>query len=216
MSDSAPEVWVFGEPALEQTERFARVARDVIDLVLRLEQPEARLDQMIAELEAARHDLTELVPPDPRPRVGEAIDGDGRVYLDHGRDVGAFNPAMPEYELTVDGDRASGTVTFPAIYEGPPGFVHGGFLACFFDAVIQQHNCEVGQAGKTSGLELRYSAPTPLLTELRFEIVRHADDQRIESTAELFAGDTRCVTAVLRAARGVRANLPPVDPRRPR
>lgn len=213
---TAPELWVFGEPALEATERYAAVVRDLSGLVLSLEHPEPRLLELIAELESARDDLADLVPPDPRPRVGSAIDSDGRVYLDHSRHVGAFNPAAPEYELIVDGDRAHGTVTFPLLYEGPPGLVHGGFLACFFDAALQQHNCDIGVAGKTTRLELRFSAPTPLLTELRYEITRRAEDTRIESTAELFAGDTLCVTAVLRAVAGVRANLPPVDPRRPR
>ena len=36
--------------------------------------------------------------------------------------------ASPSTRSTVDGDRATGTVTFPIAYEGPPGIVHGGFL----------------------------------------------------------------------------------------
>ena len=88
------------------------------------------------------------------------------MYLDHARDVGAYNPCFPEYELTVDGRRATGTVTFPIAYEGPPGVVHGGFLALFFDCVVQHHNCDVGVAGKTTSLAIRYRRPTPLLTPL--------------------------------------------------
>ena len=86
------------------------------------------------------------------------------MYLDHGRDIGAYNPSFPEYDLTVDGPRATGTVTFPIAYEGPPGVVHGGFLALFADCIAQHHNCEVGVAGKTVSLAIRYRRPAPLLT----------------------------------------------------
>ncbi len=206
--------WTFGEAALPETERYAAVVRELSSLVLQLERPEPRVAELIAELEAARTDLVSLVPPDPRPRVGAAIDTDGRVYLDHSRHVGAFNPTVPTYAIRVDGDEAAGTVTFPVLYEGPPGVVHGGFLAVFFDAVIQHHSCDVGVAGKTTRLELRFHAPTPLLTELRFTISRAVDAHRIESTADLFAGDLLCCSATMRAVAGDQAALPAVSPRK--
>jgi len=54
--------------------------------------------------------------------------------------------------MTVDGDSARGSVELPIVFEGPPDIVHGGFLAVFFDCVIQHHNCELGVAGKTTDL----------------------------------------------------------------
>ena len=101
------------------------------------------------------------MPADPTPRVGDAASGDGRVYLDHAFDIGAYNPCVPEYTIEVEGDRAQGTVTFPIAYEGPPGLVHGGFLAVFFDCVVQHHNCELGLAGKTTSLLLTLPATDP-------------------------------------------------------
>ena len=53
-----------------------------------------------------------------------------------------------------------------------PGLVHGGFLALFFDCVVQHHNCEVGVAGKTTSLPLRFRRPTPLLTALTLTLER--------------------------------------------
>jgi len=94
--------------------------------------------------------------------------------------------------------------------------VHGGFVALFFDQVVQHHSCDRDQAGKTTRLEVRYLAPTPLLTELHFEIERRVADGRIESTARLFAGERPCAEAVIRAVAGHRANLPAVSPRRAR
>ena len=74
---------------------------------------------------------------------------DQRVYVDHSRDVGNFNPCFPVYVSCAD-DRGEGSVEFPLLYEGPPGIVHGGFLAVFFDCVLQQLNCDLGLAGKTA------------------------------------------------------------------
>jgi len=207
--------WTFGEEPLDETERYAAAVRRVTSLALRLEAPAVALAGLTDVLERAEAELQQLVPPDPRPRVGAAADADGRVYLDHSRDIGAFNPAFPVYELVVDGDRASGTVNFPLLYEGPPGLVHGGFLAVFFDAVIQHHNCDVGTAGKTTRLEVRYAAPTPLLTDLGVEVERATSGGRIESMARLHAGDRLCATATMRAVAGDRSALPAVSPRRP-
>src|SRR5262245_52223104 len=104
-----------------------------------METPSAVVSELNALLERAEARLAELAPREPRPRIGADCDGDGRLYLDHSGAVGAFNPAFPTYTLAVAGERASGTVSFPLIYEGPPGVVHGGFLAVFFDQVMQHH-----------------------------------------------------------------------------
>jgi acyl-coenzyme A thioesterase PaaI-like protein len=211
-----PKVWKFGEAPLEETERYAALSRRVSTLVLQMEAPSEIVAQLNEALARAESRLAALAPADSRPRVGPDSEGDGRLYLDHSRDVGAYNPAFPTYALAVDGDGASGTVTFPVLYEGPPGIVHGGFLAAFFDMVVQHHNCDVGTAGKTTRLEVRYSAPTPLEKELRFEIERRLDDRRIESTARLFDGGTLCATATMRAVASDLAALPFASSRRRR
>jgi hypothetical protein len=207
-------LWKFGEAPLPESERFAAVVRRVSSLVLQMEGPSEVVSELCAALERAEAELARLAPADPRPRVGDARDGEGRVYLDHSRDVGHYNPAFPTYTLEVAGDRAAGTVCFPVLYEGPPGLVHGGFLAAFFDMVIQHHNCDVGEAGKTTRLEVRYAAPTPLQKELRFEVERTSSDRRIESTARIFDGDVLCATATMRAVAGNLAALPAVSSRR--
>jgi len=209
-------MWKFGEGALEETERYAAIVRRVSSLVLQMEAPSDVVAELTAVLERAEAELVALAPANGQPRVGAESDGDGRLYLDHSRAIGAFNPAFPTYTVEVDGNRASGTVDFPVLYEGPPGVVHGGFLAVFFDQAIQHHNCDVGTAGKTTRLEVQYTAPTPLLRELHFDIERTVDDRRIESTARLFCGDVLCATAKMRAVAGNQASLPSVSPRRAR
>ena len=85
----------------------------------------------------------------------------------------------------MEGEHASGTVSFPLIFEGPPSLVHGGFLAVFFDCVIQHHNCDYGTAGKTTALNIEYLRATPILRTLQFEIDRTSDARRITSTASI-------------------------------
>jgi hypothetical protein len=219
MSTSAitPEPWRFGVEPLDQTVVAARHLRRVTDLVLSMEDEDDDVAVLIAQLTAIEERLAAKVPPSTASRVGAAADGDGRVYIQHARDVGSYNPGVPEYAITVDGDRAWGTVTFPVAFEGPPGLVHGGFLAVLFDCVIQHHNCDVGVAGKTTALALRYRGPTPLLTELRFDLERSVADGRITSTGRLTLPDDNgraLCEAEMRAAVGDRANMPAVSPRR--
>src|SRR5262249_15076570 len=153
-------------------------------------------------------------PADMRPRVGDARDADARVYVDHSRDVGDFNACFPVYDMHAHDDRAEGRVTFPLVYEGPPGIVHGGFLAVFFDCVLQQLNCDLGLAGKTAELSLRFRRPTPLLTPLAYRVERVVDERRITAHAELLLDDDLLCEAHMIAAKGDRAALPAVSPRR--
>lgn len=207
--------WTFGEPALEEQERFADEVRELCSVVLSLEHPEPALGQLTATLKAVREDLSRHVPGGTGPRVGELADGAGRVYLDHGRDIGSFNPMFPLYRIEVEGpERARGTVQFPVCYEGPPGYVHGGFLAVFADCVVQHHNCAVGLTGKTRGIDIRYRRPAPLLVELNFDVTRKVEDGSITSELRLMSGDDLLCRATASAVASDRALLPAVSPRR--
>lgn len=206
--------WTFGVAPLPQVLAFASVARRVIGLVLSLETPHPALDRLVNELHAAEDALAHAVPPSPVPRVGAHAGGDGRVYVDHARDIGAFDPCFPEYTIEVDGDRARGTVTFPLAYEGPPGLVHGGFLAVFFDSVMQHHHCDAGVAGKTTSLTVDYRRPTPLLTALAFELERTPEERRLHSSGRITLDGVVLCEARMSAVAGDRARLPEVSPRR--
>jgi hypothetical protein len=209
------ERWTFGVDPLPQTLDVAPLLRRVAGLVQSLEHDDPAVAQLIEELRVAADALAERGPTDARPRIGTDPPADRRVYLDHSRDIGAYNPCFPEYEITVDGNRANGTVTFPLTFEGPPGVVHGGVLATFFDCVIQHHNCDFGVAGKTTSLLVEYRRPTPLATPLDFAIERIADERRITSTAQLVANGDLVCTATMKAVAGDRNRLPEVSPRRP-
>jgi hypothetical protein len=55
--------------------------------------------------------------------------------------------------------------------------------------VIQHHNCVTGLSGKTRSLTVTFRRPTPLLTELDFDIARSQIDRTITSTARLLLED---------------------------
>ena len=84
----------------------------------------------------------------------------------------------------------------------------------FFDSIIQHHNCDVGVAGKTTSLTVTYRRPTPLLTELQFEVERSLEDRRIVSTARLMADGVVLCEAQMSAVAGDLARLPEISPRR--
>ncbi len=209
------ERWTFGVQPLAQTQTLTGLLRRVAGLATALESDSAAVARLISELQAAEEALEAEAPADLTPRVGAELPPERRVYLDHSRDIGGYNPAFPEYAIEVRGALASGTVTFPLAYEGPPGIVHGGVLATFFDCVIQHHNCDVGVAGKTTSLLVEYHRPTPLLTPLTFEIGREVVVDRITSRARLLRGEKPLCSATMQAVAGDRTRLSAVSPRRP-
>ena len=215
-SPSPTTVWVFGNQPLPQTLALAPILRRLTERALSLEQEDEWLARVIEELSATERTLAQRGPGDPTPRIGPDPRPDQRVYLDHGRDIGKYNPCFPEYEIRVEGERASGTVSFPLAFEGPPAIVHGGFLAVFFDCAIQHHNCDYGTAGKTTALNIEYLRPAPILRVLQFEIERASDARRITSTASIKLDGSVLCRATMEAVVGDRSRLPEVSPRQNR
>jgi hypothetical protein len=180
----------FGEAPLAQTVAAAAAIRRLSSLLLAQEHPHPAVDAMLAKFAEWEPELAATAPADNAPRINEVPDDTRRVYLNHATDIGAYNPSFPEYRFDhLGADKAGGSVVFPLVYEGPPGLVHGGFLAVFFDSVMQHHNCVTGLSGKTRSLAVTFRWPTPILTELRFDIVRSQVERGITSTARLLADE---------------------------
>lgn len=196
--EAAPGSARFGEAPLAQTVAAAGAIRRLTSLLLSLEHPHPTVETMLGQFADWERELTAAAPADAAPRIGVRADDERRIYLDHATDIGAYNPCFPEYRLErLDPGYATGTVAFPLAYEGPPGLVHGGFIGVFFDCVMQHHNCVAGLSGKTRSLTVTFRRPTPVLTELRFDITRSRVDRAITSTARLLHdGEVVCVGEV--------------------
>lgn len=74
----------------------------------------------------------------------------------------ATNPQAFPLEVHFDGETARATTTADALYEGPPGCVHGGFSAHLLDSILGVLVQAQGVRGMTATLDLRYLAPTPI------------------------------------------------------
>ncbi len=103
---------------------------------------------------------------------GSLADYQEHMFIDHSPLVGPLNPlAAPiaiSFDGTSDGITVTGEVTFGAAYEGPPGCVHGGFIAAGFDEVLGIAQGMSGSPGMTGRLTVNYRSPSPLLQPLRF------------------------------------------------
>jgi acyl-coenzyme A thioesterase PaaI-like protein len=98
-----------------------------------------------------------------------ANSGDPHAHFDRSPVVGQSNPLAPPIRLEQSDDVIRGTAVFGKAYEGPPGCVHGGWIAAAFDEVLGMTQSMAGQPGMTAFLKIDYRTPTPLETELTFE-----------------------------------------------
>jgi acyl-coenzyme A thioesterase PaaI-like protein len=172
--------------------RLASAMRIVIDRLVRSDAPEAELAAAADALERYAERL-ENHPPTMRYEgfAETANAGDVGAFFDQSPLIGLSNPLAPPIRLGTEGDRAVGIVVFGAAYEGPPGCVHGGYIAAAFDEVLGFVQSMTGNPGMTGTLTIRYRKPTPLHMELRFEgWVDRVEGRKIFTQAKLLADDT--------------------------
>lgn len=129
---------------------------------------------------------------------GEAsTSGDPHAFFDHSPLLGLANPIAPPIRMRgVDERTMEGEATFGPAYEGPPGCVHGGFIAAAFDEVLGAVQSLAGQPGMTGTLTVRYRSPTPLHERLRFTArFERVEGRKILTTGTLHVGDRLCAEA---------------------
>ncbi|MBA6412007.1 PaaI family thioesterase [Parahaliea sp. F7430] len=101
---------------------------------------------------------------------------------------GLSNPLSPGLNMWLEGKLAFGKVKCGYAYEGPPGFVHGGYVAAILDQFLGMAQIAGGQSGMTGTLHVRYLRPTPLNTDLDLRgSVDRVDGRKTVVTAELLA-----------------------------
>lgn len=82
---------------------------------------------------------------------------------------GLSNPLAPPVKTWIEGDIALGSCTCGWAYEGPPGSVHGGFVAAIFDQFLGMAQILGKQPGMTGYLHVNYHNRTPLNTKLALQ-----------------------------------------------
>lgn len=122
-------------------------------------------------------------------------------FTDRSPFYGAMNPlSMPMTLLQDDSvgefGSISGTATFTEPYEGPPGHVHGGYIAAAFDEVLGMTQSLTGRPGMTGTLTVKYRAPTPLHQEIVYHgWVDRVEGRKIFTKGTSHIGDTLCAEA---------------------
>lgn len=114
----------------------------------------AQVEEIAKTLEA------EMIPAS----FGVVVTTSGHVRGYGNAVVGLRNPIAPPLKIVQDHEEGSASSEFAlnALYEGPPGKVHGGVAALVLDQVFGEAAAAGGSPGMTGTLTLRYLKPTAL------------------------------------------------------
>lgn len=202
---SAPLSLRWTEPELDdltprrvELRRLAGAMRSIIDSLTATAAP-------VEVIEAAADGLTRLAETFATRHYGTVYDGfaeaanagaDPHASFEHSPFIGLANPLAPPIRLREVDREIHGWVTFGSAYEGPPGCVHGGFIAGAFDEVLGAAQTLSGAPGMTGTLTVTYRRPTPLHEPLHFVArLDRVEGRKIFAVAELRHGDTLCAEA---------------------
>ena len=183
------------EPSPRRLEmrRLAEAGRLVIERLASTDASHETIERAAALLEAAALELEGDRKVRSYQGFAESANagGDEHAHFDHSPIIGLANPIAPP--LTVEW--GEGVVicraTFGSAYEGPPGSVHGGWVAAAFDEVLGMAQSFGGDPGMTGTLTVKYRKPTPLHRELRFEgTLDRVEGRKKFTIGKLYDGDT--------------------------
>ncbi len=168
LPDDARTVWAHLDPPEEGRRalkhRLVEETRRLVDAVALLDVELVDADA-VGDLIAEAHVLAERVgaQPDLRGFGGLALaGGDDSALLERSPFAGRANPLAPPLHLREDGALTRGWAVWTDAYEGPPGTLHGGFVAAAFDDLMGFAQSASGTAGYTGTLTVRMRRPTPL------------------------------------------------------
>ena len=153
----------------EAKRRVAAALRDLTGVLVSSTPPVAELHALAERLEVAAGEFAR----NPRlfGRLGFVLDGSHGNFRQIAHELnplsGIANPLAPPLNIWIDGELAHGRATLGWAYEGPPGSVHGGYVAALFDQFMGMAQAIGGQPGMTGTLTIRYRRRTPLDTELQ-------------------------------------------------
>jgi len=159
------------DPPLRAKHRLVQQVHQLIETVALLDTrqcPASELDvvaSLVSDVNARAATLPSL-----REKGGmTASEGYDASLLERSGITGRSNPVAPPIQVTVDGDRIRAWATYGAVYEGPPGCLHGGFIAAAFDDLMGMAQVTSGRAGYTGTLTVKMRRPTPLYQRIDYE-----------------------------------------------
>jgi acyl-coenzyme A thioesterase PaaI-like protein len=105
--------------------------------------------------------------------------------------IGEANPIAPPMTVRMlDDATVVGECTMRPIHEGPPGAIHGGWVATLLDQLLGHATTASGHPGFTAELTVRYRRPTPYNVPLSLRgRTDDVDGRRIRASAEIVVDD---------------------------
>jgi hypothetical protein len=148
-------------------DQLATAARNMSDAIMKL----SASVEVVNELTAKVQEVEQLMREHPfagksgtslAPRADGSY-GVGSSFLDRSPLIGSMNPIAPPIAIEIQHPAAGehstarvvGKVSFADVFEGPPGCVHGGFIAAAFDEVLGITQSLTGNPGMTGQLTVR-------------------------------------------------------------
>ena len=184
-------------PRRAALKELADASRDLIDRLVATDAPDEVIAAATAEVAAAAarfegyHQGT-LYGFSEMANAGKRHD----PLYDHSPLIGIANPLAPPMSIREEGGVIVAEVEFGQAYEGPPGCVHGGYVAAAFDELLGATQSLSGAPGMTGTLTVRYESPTPLMTPLRMEgRLVGVERRKIFTEGTFFDGDRVTATA---------------------
>ena len=138
-----------------------------------------QLEKIASEFSALTNEKRErnfgVVADGAESSVGSGYEygaGNSLSYRPVSGNCNAVSPQM-KYFLCNEGEGKNillGKVTFSAAYEGPPGLVHGGYIAACMDEMfgIAVSHSDIKDPCMTGTLKVIYRAPVPLQQEITY------------------------------------------------
>ncbi len=177
---------------------LAAATRTIIDELMRSTADDAEFEQASALVVQAAELLRGQAHDRTYVGVAEGSLADSQEnFISFSPFIGELNPLAPPISVRFDDqNNVIATCTYGAAYEGPPGCLHGGFIAAGFDEVLGFAQAFSGHPGMTGNLNISYRSPTPLFKEVRFVgRLDHVEGRKIYASATLSVGDRLCAQA---------------------
>lgn len=161
-------------PYSEEWEAKRRVSNAISKLteVLVTSSPSiAEMNRIAGQLETTAEEFAQT--PRIFGRLGWIESGEhgsfGQVSHELNPLAGLSNPLAPPVNTWLEGNIARGSCSCGWAYEGPPGSVHGGYVAAIFDQFLGMAQTLGKGPGMTAYLHVNYHNRTPLNTRLELE-----------------------------------------------
>ncbi|WP_290061079.1 PaaI family thioesterase [Amycolatopsis solani] len=168
--------------------------RELIEASVRVRDDEAGLAAAASRVEAVTAALR--AAGEAPPLLLAALEDGGHLSVNNPLE-GPGNPLAPPLSwVHVGPDSVRAEVLLGAAHEGPPGRVHGGWVAAVLDHVLGRATAAAGYPGMTASLTVDYHRGTPyavpLVAEGRLE---RRDGRKLHASGTLRAGEEVCATA---------------------